>query len=1699
MIQLTKGGNVNMRIIRIDGTVVSSYRGNLAAGEYRIGINMARPQVAFLCIETGEQRYVAKLVNSASGSADRIELNTIGNRVPQTKDTEPGDFEEGDTMRFTAIDVSHGTRTESEPVTEAFVEGGEIILTFETDAEPTEPTVSTAAIYDITTTSATCGGNVTDDGGEDVTARGVCWSIAPAPTTADSHTTDGNGTGEFTSTISNLTSATTYYVRAYATNSVGTAYGNEVTFITEEDSNLVEGGFDENGASYAIFSVAADKQVRFSKGNLQYRASTGIWQFAENQYDYIGNGNANISETYDGWIDLFGGGTSGWNSGAIAYQPWSSSGYNDDYISDNSDNANTDWGVYNAISNGGNQPGMWRTLTHDEFEYLIYNRNNAENKYGNASINGIFGFVILPDNWTLPAGVTFTPGLNSSATISNTYNLEEWSLMEYNGAIFFPAAGYRTGINIQDVGYGCNYWLITSDYDIQSAMYYDAYVEEAEYLFDWWSKSDGCSVRLVKDCEDNHTVPSVSTSSVTNIGTSTAICGGSIDDDGGEPVIARGVCWSYEHNPTIVDSHTYDGEGMGTFSSNISGLGPGITYYVRAYATNSVGTAYGNEQEFLTDGERLLGFDENGASYATFTVANGRQVSFSKGNLQYQASTGIWRFAENQYDCLENNNSNISETYDGWIDLFGWGTSGWNSGANAYQPWSTINASTDYTPGGVYTNDLTGRYYNADWGVYNAISNGGNQPGMWRTLTNDEWTYLFYNRSNASSKYGSATVNGMSGLVILPDLWTMPDSLTFYPGMSGFENNIYTTEQWYQMEQYGALFLPAAGYRQNSTIEYTDISGNYWSSTHADNGNAYNIFFYDDYLDYDNGSRHLGFSVRLVRDSVEAGEIDTPTVTTTDVNDIGARYATCVGNVIDDGGVYVNVRGFCLSTTPNPTVNDRHSSNGAGTGVFSCTIDNLSIGTTYYVRAYAISNIGTSYGNQITFTTDSNYVDNFDEDGASNAVFSIGENRQVRFSRGNLQYQASTDTWRFAEEQRYYIGSENRYISDTNSRWIDLFGWGTSGWNSGAVCYQPWSSSTSTENYVPCSDTASNLTGDCINADWGIYNAISNGGNQPGMWRTPSQAEWNYLAAVRENASTKFGAAKINNVNGVVVLPDNWTLPEGLTFNPGRGAYANNNYTLSEWNRMEAAGAIFLPAAGYRVGSSFQNTELGGQGVYWSSTQIFGTMAYEMVIPYFACAYGVSALNFRYLGRSVRLIRTEKPEVSTIEVSNIQASTAVGGGNVLGYGSDTILARGVCWSTTPNPTLDDSHTTDDFGLGGYTSIIRDLSPSTTYFVRAYATNVAGTNYGNEFTFTTADIELPSATISEISDITATSAVCSSAVSHDGFTEVTARGVCWSTVPNPTLEDSHTIDGTGTGDFVSVLNGLEPSTTYHVRAYATNSVGTYYGEDIIFNTTCLIQGGFDENGASRALFSVAEDRQVHFSKGNLQYQASSSTWRFAEHQYDYIGSANSNLSASYTGWIDLFGWGTSGWDGSGATYYQPYDYNNTTGYGPNGNDLTGEYANADWGVFNAISNGGNQVGMWRTLSLDEWTYLFEGREDASTKYGTASIDGKKGLVVLPDCWELPDNVTFVAGFTGYTSNTYTIDQWDEMESKGAIFLPAAGYRNSRSVSQVGNEGDYWSVSGIQQYNGARQILFDGNYSTNYNINCYYGFSVRLVMN
>jgi len=192
------------------------------------------------------------------------------------------------------------------------------------------------------------------------------------------------------------------------------------------------------------------------------------------------------------------------------------------------------------------------------------------------------------------------------------------------------------------------------------------------------------------------------------------------------------------------------------------------------------------------------------------------------------------------------------------------------------------------------------------------------------------------------------------------------------------------------------------------------------------------------------------------------------------------------------------------------------------------------------------------------------------------------------------------------------------------------------------------------------------------------------------------------------------------------------------------------------------------------------------------------------------------------------------PNLFTNPVFGITSSAAISGGNVIKDGGAVVTARGVCWSTSTNPTITGSHTTDGSGTGNFESSITGLIDNTTYYVRAYATNKAGTAYGNQIAFTTSNnINLPTLSTSVITNITETTAIGGGNVTSDGGASVTVRGVCWNTSENPTTENCKTEDGSGTGSFTSNLNGLTNGTSYHVRAYATNSVGTGYGEDIIF--------------------------------------------------------------------------------------------------------------------------------------------------------------------------------------------------------------------------------------------------------------------------
>ena len=724
------------------------------------------------------------------------------------------------------------------------------------------PTVTTSVVADITQTSAACGGDVTSGGNASIIERGICWSMRHNPTVSDSHLASGSGLGSFICNMVGLAMDTTYYVRAYATNRAGTSYGNEVSFKT-----LI------TGALPGVFCInASGDQVNFSQGNLQYRAHTNTWRFAEHQWDYVGDGNTNISSTYDGWIDLFGWGTSGYNHGATCYQPWSTSSSFSDYYAYGSSTNNlytqpgkADWG-YNRISNGGNIENQWRSLTggnDGEWNYLLNVRTTASGiRYAKAQVNGVNGVILVPDGWNVSTYALNNTNNKDADYTTNVISRSTWmGVLEPGGCVFLPAAGYRHGTSVNEVGASGNYF--TSTYDD------DDYVKRVFFsgrnlLSSYDHRYYGQSVRLVRFAlKQDAFPPTVTTGTVTNVAQTSAACGGEVTSDGNVSVIERGICWSTAHNPTTSDSHAASGMGSGSYMVNMTGLTANTTYYVRAYATNNVGTSYGNEVSFTT----LI----IGALPGLFCInASGDQVYFSQGNLQYQANTNTWRFAERQWDYVGDGNTNISSTYGGWIDLFGWGTSGYNHGATCYQPWSTSSSFSDYYAYGSSTNNLYSQSGKADWG-YNRISNGGNVENQWRSLTggNDgEWNYVLNGRTTASGiRYAKAQVNGVNGVILVPDNWNVS---TYALNNTNNKDADYTTNVISQstwtgvLEPGGCVFLPAAGYRHGTSVNFVGSEGNYFTSTYDDDDYVKRVFFSGRNLLSSYDHRYNGQSVRLV-------------------------------------------------------------------------------------------------------------------------------------------------------------------------------------------------------------------------------------------------------------------------------------------------------------------------------------------------------------------------------------------------------------------------------------------------------------------------------------------------------------------------------------------------------------------------------------------------------------------------------------------------------------------------------------------------------------------------------------------------------------------------------------------------------------------------------------------------------------------
>lgn len=611
-------------------------------------------------------------------------------------------------------------------------------------------TVTTKTVTDITENSAKCGGSVTSTG-YSVGDCGVCYGESHNPIIDDSFTKDREGTGSFTSTLSNLKSSTTYYVRAYAKTSSGVEYGDEKTFKTLGNGGG-NGGGGGSGSGYTINVFAYPTEGGTVSG-------AGTYQEGQN---CTITATSNTGYTFTNWTE----------NGTIASSNES----------------------YSFTVSGS------RNLT----------ANFSQNSYS------IAVSVAPESSGTVTGGGNYNHGqsCNLMATANSGYAFTNWSengeVVSTNASYTFSVTGNRT---------------LVANFEIQTY-----------------------------------------TISIT------------ANPSNGGTVSGGGSNFTYGQNCTVEAS-----------ASN--------GYKFKFWKESGVVVSSNASYTFTVTGDRTLeAVFSNAPTDAIdglFSIGASKRVYFSKGNLQYQASSRTWRFAEHQYDYIGttvpdgyggvvggtvpgSSNHLISSTYSGWIDLFGWGTSGKNHGGICYQPWSIDEDPSKYYAYGSFIYNLYDQTGMADWGA-NVISDS--PANRWRSMTKNEWEYLLFTRNTESGiRFAKAEVAGVNGVILFPDGWngSLYSIIDANNPEAGYYANYVSNTEWSDVfEVNGAVFLPVTCYRDthHSVISNNDnSSGYYWTSTYYDNQSAYILGFhcgwgaqyYVSYLEIDQYLRSYGYSVRLV-------------------------------------------------------------------------------------------------------------------------------------------------------------------------------------------------------------------------------------------------------------------------------------------------------------------------------------------------------------------------------------------------------------------------------------------------------------------------------------------------------------------------------------------------------------------------------------------------------------------------------------------------------------------------------------------------------------------------------------------------------------------------------------------------------------------------------------------------------------------
>jgi uncharacterized protein (TIGR02145 family) len=912
-------GSINLILYDALGRKLSEYTNDFEQGLYSFTITSSELEVLILVVYDDKCYKTIKIISSGQGQKPNeikfIELTPIYETSKfKSQDNSGFSFSLGNLMLYTAHSngFNEGLIIDS-PETDSIYLFNLNILNV--------PSVITSPVIDVTQISATCGGEVTSDGGSSVTSRGVCWHTTPNPTLSDNYTSDGTGTGSFISYLTDLTPNTQYYLRAYSTNYIGTGYGNEVVFTSGQ-------------------SITTPILTTTPVTNISQTSAT--------------SGGEVI---FDGGIDVTARGVC-----------WSTS---------------PNPTITGSHTSDGTGSGVFISqLTDLSGGTLYFIRAYATNIVGTSYGNELtFTTLSLPNVITTIA----TNIAQFSATSGGIVTTDGGDFVSARGVCWSltPNPNITGNHTVDGTGTGTFVSSITG-LNEDSLYYYRAYATNSlgtaygnEYFF------------------STLTFASVTTTAVVSVTMTSVTSGGNVIDDGGTSVTARGVCFNIAANPTIADFYTIDGAGLGIFISNISGLASGTLYYVRAYATNSIGTSYGNELTFTT--LSLPSVTTTEANLITQTTASSGGNVTSDGGAEVTERGVCWSTTQNPTIA----NTHTSD---------GTGMGSFISNITALAPntiyyiraYATNNAGTAYgnefnftTVGqqpcpGIPTVLYDGKTYNTIqigtqcWFKENLNTGTFIENTQWQDYYNNTIEKYCYNNLESNCEiYGGLyswdemmqnnVVEGTKG--ICPVGWHLPSNTEWTTLSSFLGGNIVAggklketgTLHWNSpnagaTDEYGFTSLPG-GHGLPGGPEwfgYINDLGFWWTSS--------------DYIYYFMGSGSTSmssfnagygydcYSARCIKDIL-------PTLNTTTVSNIAHYSATSGGEIILENNSSVTSRGVCWSTSLYPTITNDHTEDGSGIGVFTSNLTGLLSNTTYYVRAYATNNEGTSYGNQFSFIT----------------------------------------------------------------------------------------------------------------------------------------------------------------------------------------------------------------------------------------------------------------------------------------------------------------------------------------------------------------------------------------------------------------------------------------------------------------------------------------------------------------------------------------------------------------------------------------------------------------------------------------------------------------------------------------------------------------------------------------------------------